>query len=308
MPASYSIRAVAEETGISEHTLRAWERRYGIPKPLRTDSNRRVYGEADVRRLKMLRRALEAGHSIGLIASLSDHELQSLAKPTPATRSVPIATAEAPSQFVELAMAAMSKLDPIELEQVIVRATFVLGVDALIEEVIVPLMSQVGQGWIDGGVSIAQEHLATALVRTHLERTRLSIRPSQTAPKIVVATPAGQHHEVGAMLVAMTAARMGWNVTYLGPNLPAAEVATAATELNAVAVGLSLVYPADDSNLPSELIALRKALPYRTEICLGGESVTGYSDAIAQIGAVVCPDLRFLRGWLTRIQSGHQPD
>jgi methylmalonyl-CoA mutase cobalamin-binding domain/chain len=101
----------------------------------------------------------------------------------------------------------------------------------------------------------------------------------------VVATPAGQLHELGAVMVAATATDLGWRVTYLGTSLPAAEIAGAATQHHARAVALSIVYPMDDENLPEELNKLRRYLPGDIQIIIGGRAAGGYDEAIKRIGA-----------------------
>ena len=201
MGSYYSIRAVAEETGLSVHTIRAWERRYGVIAPVRTGTNRRVYDGEDVQRLKLLHRAVESGHSIGMIAILPTDELSRLASVV--ERHEGPGPAEAAPSLLSRASRALQSLDASTFEAVLVRASLVLGVDALVDDLVVPLLREIGRKWEAGELSIAHEHLASALVRTHLERTRLSIQPTADAPRLVAATPAGQHHEIGAMLAAI---------------------------------------------------------------------------------------------------------
>jgi len=103
---------------------------------------------------------------------------------------------------------------------------------------------------------------------------------------LVVATPAGQVHELGALLVAATAVNFGWRVTYLGASLPAAEIAGAAQLSRARAVALSLVFPDDDPQLEGELGRLREALPPQTPLLVGGRAMPSYRAALKMIGAV----------------------
>lgn len=298
---SYSIRAVAEETGLSTHTIRAWERRYGVLSPLRTDTNRRVYGEVDVQRLKQLRRAVDSGHSIGMIALLPAEELARLIRPE--AKEGKVIHGETASSYVSIAMRALGALDASAFEAALVRASIVLGVDALVDGVIDPLMGEVGRKWAAGQLSIAQEHLASALIRTHLERTRLSIQPSRDAPMLVAATPAGQHHEIGAMTAAIVAARMDWHVTYLGPNLPAEEIADAVAGTRASAVALSLVHPKGDPMTAGDLRRLRPLLREGVVVLVGGEAVQSYAQALEEMGANLLSDMASMREWLSRIRT-----
>lgn len=294
MSSYFSIRAVAEETGLSVHTIRAWERRYNVIAPVRTDSNRRVYDEEDVHRLKLLHRAVEAGHSIGMIAELPTEELARLASVADRKGSPPPAI----PRLTHRAMQALRDLDAPAFESVLVRASYVYGVDALVDEVIAPLMQEIGRKWEAGDLTIAQEHMASAVVRTHLERTRLSIQSTKDAPKLVVATPAGQHHEIGAMMAAIVAAAMDWHVTYLGPNLPAGEIAEAAYKTSARSVALSLVHPKGDPATESELRSLGRLLKQDCSLVVGGEAAQDYAQVIDEIGGKACHDFASLREWL----------
>lgn len=301
MKSYYSIRAVAEETGLSPHTIRAWERRYGVIAPRRTGTNRRVYGEGDIRRLKLLQRAVESGHSIGMIAALPTEELDRLA--SVAATHEGIGSAEVAQSFLNHAMQALQSLDASAFEAILVRASLVLGVDALVDGLVVPLMQEVGKKWEEGKLSIAQEHLASALVRTHLERTRLTIQPSPDAPRLIAATPAGQHHEIGALIAAIVAARMDWDVTYLGPNLPAEEISEAAERTRATAVALSLVHPSGDPGTESELRRLGVLLAGRILLLVGGDAANSYSQALKESGASICADMGCFREWLIRVRA-----
>lgn len=286
-----SIRAVAEETGISIHTLRAWERRYGALVPERTGTNRRVYDREDVARLKMLHRAVESGHSIGLIADLPTDDLRKLVSAEPSA----VVGSQRSEQIFDECCRALHILDAEALNSAIQRASLLLGVDRFLSELVLPLIAFVDQEWSLGRLSIAQEHLVSALLRTHLEQTRLKIQPMLSAPRVVVGTLSGQHHELGAMLVAIVAARCNWNVTYLGCDLPAQEIAQAARRSGASIVALSLVYPAGDSSLEADILSLGKHLKSGIRVIAGGMAAQSYSRALESVGATICQSLDDLR-------------
>jgi methylmalonyl-CoA mutase cobalamin-binding subunit len=120
---------------------------------------------------------------------------------------------------------------------------------------------------------------------------------------LVVATPAGQLHELGALLVGAAAANLGWQVTYLGASLPAAEIAGAARQNRARAVALSLVYPEDDPRLEGDLTRLRAMLPPETDILAGGRAMPAYGDALDKIGALRMKDLTHLCAALDELRK-----
>ncbi len=147
------------------------------------------------------------------------------------------------------------------------------------------------------------EHLAAAVLRRVLERVVESATSPFATANLVVATPTGQVHEFGALLVAATATAEGWRVTYLGPDLPAEDIAEAAIRTRARAVALSIVYPTGDLAVGDELRRLRSALPKDITVLVGGAGATAYGSSLAEISAVPLnslADLRVALGTLRR--------
>ena len=116
-------------------------------------------------------------------------------------------------------------------------------------------------------------------------------------------TPARQLHELGALIAAASAAADGWQVTYLGADLPAEEIAAAAAQIGAKAVVLGIVYPPDDALLPDEIRLLRRRLPRTTELIVGGRAAAAYSDALEETGARRVESLRELREELDLLRT-----
>ena len=309
------IKVVVRRTGLSAHVLRVWERRYSAVTPNRTETNRRLYTEADIQRLEAMQRAIVAGHSIGRIAGLSTEDIVELAGPEPATEpwasesaaaSAPRLGPEAPrpaDEHVEACLAAVLSLDAAALEAELARAAVELGRAPLVERIIEPLMGRLDQLWSDGSRRIADEHLASAVVKTFLGGLWSSLRLPESAPRILVTTPAGQVHEIGAMLFATVAGFEGWRVIYLGPNLPAEEIAGAAHHRDVRAIALSIVYPSDDPHLGAELISLRQYLDDSVAILCGGRGACAYTAALAEIGASVAGSLGEARRQLAELRQ-----
>lgn len=304
MSLRYTIRTVAAKTGLSAHTIRAWERRYGALSPDRSETNRRLYEDEDVERLTHLRMAVEAGHSIGQVAQLPLEDLRRFVIPVQSVSlppSVPSSEAYAVA-ILKAAETAIENLDADGLNTLLINSGTSTGIPVLIENVIVPLTHTIGQRWKNGTLDISQEHLASAVLRTHLERVRSSLSISPNAPRILVTTPAGQLHELGASIVAIVATLQGWRVTYLGPNLPYHEIAGAAKRSQAKAVGLSLVYPLDDLQLNVELKLLRESVGPAMSIFVGGRAANAYASTLEEIGAEIIGDLEGFRTALDRIR------
>jgi methylmalonyl-CoA mutase cobalamin-binding subunit len=174
------------------------------------------------------------------------------------------------------------------------EATIALGTQGFLMQVAAPLGQQVGQLWREGVITAAHEHFLSAALRDFLGHHTQQFSVPPHAPAMLVATPAGQIHELGAIIVAAAAANMGWQVVYLGTSLPAMEIAGAAREKAVRAVALSIVYPEDDPALPEELRRLRRYLPEETALLVGGRGAAGYLTTLLDMGARVITDLEEL--------------
>jgi methanogenic corrinoid protein MtbC1 len=146
----------------------------------------------------------------------------------------------------------------------------------MLRRVVAPLIGQMGEAWQEGQMRPGQEHLGTAIIR---ELLLMPVPGSQTAvhaPELVVATPSGEVHEMGALLVVASARDLGWHVTYLGPNLPAEEIAHCARSRGARAVAVSVVYPDHSPQILQQIRELRKLLPEGISLLVGGRTAGGY--------------------------------
>jgi DNA-binding transcriptional MerR regulator/methylmalonyl-CoA mutase cobalamin-binding subunit len=255
----FSLGAVVRLTGLSDHTIRAWERRYDAVRPARSPKGTRRYSRAEIERLQLLRAAVEAGHRIGDIARLSDREIEQRLEALPSPERRPL------DEIRE----ALERLDLSEVERWLGLQLAVLGTGAFCEEIALPLLREAGDRWERGEGSVASEHLLTSATRGLLGTALRSVPRVAGAPRLVFTTPQGERHELGALVAAVTAAGQGASVTYLGPDLPVDEVVSACHRLRADAVGLSVV------TLPPEaarryLEQLRESLAPETAVWVGG--------------------------------------
>lgn len=287
----HPINAVARRTGLSAHLIRLWERRYQAVTPSRTPTNRRLYTEADIARLSLLHRAVQDGYPIGHVARLSTEAVHDLLVSTPAPLSSPVEARPrrgtiSPEDLVEEGVEAVLDLNEEALDSALERASVSHSLPVLLEKVVAPLMERIGDAWLEGHLRVHHEHLASAAIRSFLSRLRLYAAAPSTAPLLISTTPSGQLHEMGALFVALTAATDGWRTMYLGPNLPAEEIAAAARSTDARIVALSLVYPPDNSETRNELLRLRRYLPEETALIVGGRAVDSYGPLWREVRAV----------------------
>jgi MerR family transcriptional regulator, light-induced transcriptional regulator len=305
----YPIKVVSQMTGLSVHVIRAWEKRYNVVEPDRTETNRRLYSEEDIEKLKLLNNALHLGHHIGGIANLSLIELKNLLPKESSDSTeikndtVPINSEKIVAEILADGMEAIKNYDAKKLESILLNASARLTQPILIEELIIPLVYKVGDLWHSGEIRVANEHLASSVVRGFLFNLLESYSLNDSAPVMVSATPRGQEHELGALIVGVVAASSGWKVIYLGSNLPAEEVGAVVSHLNARVVALSIVYPNDDIRLKNELKKFKHLLPDGVSILVGGRAVSGYYDVLDAIGAVVVKDSKHFRVELEAIRG-----
>jgi DNA-binding transcriptional MerR regulator/methylmalonyl-CoA mutase cobalamin-binding subunit len=297
----HPIQVVVRRTGLTPDVLRVWEKRYGVVEPGRSQGGHRLYSDRDVERLMLLNRVTSAGRRISKVADLDTGELHAIAEEDAAAVFVPT-EATAPSlqsePYLNASLAAVEALDPRELEASLMRATVALPAPVMIGEVVGPLLARIGEEWAHGRLSPGKEHLASGVIRRVLESIMNACAPEASAPGIVVATPAGQVHEFGALLVGAAAAALNWRVSYLGTNLPAQDIAEVARTTGADVIALSVVYPLDDPGVAAELRDLREFADEETAIIVGGRGALHYLDAIEAIGARVITQLPELVGFL----------
>ncbi len=303
----HPIKVVARRTGLSPHVIRAWEKRYKAVTPKRTATNRRVYTSEDIERLILLRRASLAGRSIGQTATIPTEDLRQLVNEDELAQSEapsfsPVARARRDNETMAQALRAIENLDADGLQMALERATMTLSKPALVEQIVSPLLERIGEEWREGTIRMASEHLASATLRTFLGNLNGAFPVMADSPRLLVTTPAGQLHELGALIAATAAAAEGWHITYLGPSLPAEEIAGAAKNDKSRAIALSIVLP-DDAHLKNELSRLAQLLPDNVALLVGGRAAIHYADTLKEIGAQRLHDLQDFRTELDSLRS-----
>ena len=290
MENAYRVGMVSKLTGLSAHTLRTWERRYGAVVPQRTDAGGRLYSDGDVQRLRMLRDLVSEGHAIGTVAALSDSDLARVtaaehqtADPTPRPTE-PSAT----DAFLE----AVSQLDVGGAEAALSRAAVIAPPERFLSDVVAPALREVGNRWERGEFRIAHERVATGAARGLLFSLTRLYPPRERASVAVVAAPRGERHELGALMVAilfdvpltraMLAAMRGFRVLYLGADVPENEIAYVARERSAQLVLLSVVNLAK-VDVRQVARQCEKSVPRSARIILGGAAAVPVSGTRVEV-------------------------
>jgi DNA-binding transcriptional MerR regulator len=277
---------VSKLTGIGIDTLRAWERRHRAVTPVRDDRGR-MYTDADVARLRLLRGAVEHGHSIGRLARLTDAELRRLATTAGANAAPALASIQRPPIDTTALTAGLWKFDAVAIDQQISRFAAVLPPIALLRDVLMPVLAQVGDEWHRGPARIAHEHLMSSTLRNILGSfLRLYARPD-VAPRLLFATPAGERHEIGTLGAAMLAASSGLGVAYLGPDLPAREIVASVRAAGAQVLVLGLTATSAAKTRDRELRTIVHDLPFEVELWTGGRGAAPHTAVITPRGLIL---------------------
>jgi methanogenic corrinoid protein MtbC1 len=196
---------------------------------------------------------------------------------------------------VEEALAHTVALDAAALDGLLRRTAAQFGVATFTERVAAPMLHRVGDEWHAGRLTIAHEHLASAAVHDILVETMRALARDAHDARVVVATPPGDRHAIGAALAGAAAAAEGWGVIYLGTDVPAGEIAAAAVATGARAVAISVVYVDDRERTLGDLRTLRARLPASVTLLVGGAGATLLAADLGRAGIHVGASVEALR-------------
>lgn len=219
---AFNLKVVLKETGIAADTLRAWERRYGLPMPQRSAGGHRLYSQRDIETIKWLIKRQAEGLSISRAVDLWNEQLASDSDPL--AGSVPASLLPASSANLESLrrdwLAACLKFDTLAAEQTLNQAFAVHSVEIICTEVMMRGLHEVGELWHTGASTVQQEHFASEIAMRRLEAL-ISASPAPTqAETVLVACPAEEWHTFPALLITLFLRRRGWNVVFLGAVVP----------------------------------------------------------------------------------------
>ncbi len=271
----YSIQTVSEMTKISTHCIRAWEKRYNVVSPKRTETGRRVYSENEIERLSMLSQLCNFGNQISLIAPLSDQELKEMlekisGKMAEKSQAHPsLLSADVYLNNLFMALNAY-KLDIFTHE--LNKASHDLSCRDFALNVIAGLFRKVGHDVAAGKMSYAQEHTLSALTKFFIGKRVGQHYRTNPAKKftITVAAPKGEMHSIGLLISTLLMVEYGINFIYLGEDLPEESIAEAAVATNSDAILLSISPVFDSKNIQKIVNGMKEKLHARQEIWIGG--------------------------------------
>lgn len=220
---THRIHRVAKLTGLSKDVIRVWERRFGLLEPARGANRYRNYSDEDVALLRYLKSQLDTGSSIGELAKLGRDELLVQARRGVARVSVVDNTFD---RLLKELLACLDPFDRATFERRLNGAVAVVPFEEALHGILLPLQEQVGQLWHDGHVSVAIEHYVTKQIQQKIFSAMNQFPVADFGPKVVVACPPEEHHEIAALAVAYRCHVRGCRTYYLGANVPIASLAS----------------------------------------------------------------------------------
>jgi MerR family transcriptional regulator, light-induced transcriptional regulator len=280
-----SIAAVERDTGLSKDTLRVWERRYGFPSPQRDAIGERAYSLAEVEKLRLLKRLLDAGHRPGRIVQLPVAELQQITEQTvdQPLRSVEVALG---SDDLRSHLALIRGHDPQGLRAALSHLLARFGVARFVVEVVGPLNAAVGDAWIRGQMEIFEEHMYTEVLQVVLRQAiaalpaagTMKILPEPPAeprlqqPRVLLTTLPGEPHGLALLMVEAMLALDGCHCVSLGVQTPLWDVVLAAQAFRSDIVALSFSGCTNPNQIVEGLSELRGKLSPHTQLWAGGSA------------------------------------
>ena len=265
----FNLKAVVKETDLKPDTLRAWERRYGIPNPERTPGGHRLYSQRDIETLKWLLARQSEGMSIGratdLWRRLIDDGSDPLAMPEYADAPAPSRPApvmvdgSSLTEYRDAWVEACLEFDEYRAENIVSQAFAIYSPEIVTTEVLRKGLQEIGEGWYAGRISVQQEHFASALALRRLE-AMVSATPQPTrSERILIGCPPHEDHAFSPLMLSLFLKRRGYNVIYLGANVPVGQLAETveATQVDLVVMAAQQLHTAASLQEVADLLDQR---------------------------------------------------
>lgn len=274
----YTVKQVSALTGIGPDRLRAWERRYGVVSPARSESRYRLYDDADLARLRMMVQLVEAGAPASLAAEQvrAAHAGSEVDTGTDANTAAGASTAGGrdaqgaarqvlPSESavppLEALVSPAGSLDGGELDRLLDRAFAAGSFESVVEHWLLPALTELGEAWADGRIDVAGEHFVSGAVQARLGQAFEAAGTALEGPVVLVGLPPGSRHALGSLSFATCLRRLGADVRWLGSDLPVDSWAHAVGRLAPAGVVLSVPTRQDAAPAVTVVQRLRELYP-----------------------------------------------
>lgn len=290
LPDHFPIRELVRRTGVNPSTLRAWENRHGLLKPLRTPSGHRLYNLKDVQRIRRLQELLTQGLNLAEVVPLLDTE----------ELPVPVQTDDSPAptpapmvnitwrRYLQEILRALEDFSTERLDNLYNEACSLYPIDLVTENLLVPALEQLGERWMKRPSGIAEEHFFTAWLRNKLGARMHHVAGISRGKPLILACLPGERHEIGLLVFALGALQRGHRVVYLGASMPIKQLLYVAQKSFAAGLVLSGRTLQDGAGVLADVEWLVKATT--TPVFLGGPFALQYREPLKQMGAIPLGD------------------
>jgi DNA-binding transcriptional MerR regulator/methylmalonyl-CoA mutase cobalamin-binding subunit len=250
------IGELSRRLGVSTHVLRAWERRYGVLTPARSQGGYRLYSEVDEHRIRVMQAHLARGLSAAEAAKAALREAPALVSPGPSTA-------------IDALTQALEAFDEPSAQDLLDRLLTDFTPEAVLRDVLLPYLHGLGERWDRGEITVAQEHFASNVVRARVAALGRGWGRG-AGPRALLACPPGEWHDIALLAFGVVLYRSGWRVHYLGADTPMPDLIHTATAEPPRFIVMSSVDPARFAGLEPELRRLGRIAP----LALGGRGAT----------------------------------
>lgn len=279
-----SIGVVSGITGIPRDTLRTWEKRYGFPQPMRTQSRHRVYSPHVIEHLLLIKRALEMGHRTSAVVQQSTQQLLLLlGNQTQVDEQTDThqALKRQPGQLIEQWLEAITRYDAHLFEKSLRNIWYSEGAINCLDMFLGPFAVRLGEAWANGQIKVAHEHFASERLRDFLTLQWRPMSDRANGPVVVCTTLPDEDHNLGLQMVATTMALSGCKVLFLGPNTPLEDILFTLHHANSPrALLISCALGSNAATVAQQLAILWRERPSTCELVLGGAGAPGLDDSI----------------------------
>lgn len=267
------IGELSRRTDVDPALLRAWEKRYGLLEPQRSEGNFRLYDSDDLARVWAMKRNIGRGLAAAEAARQAKAEVSDAGLP-PALARTPV------DSTVEELFGALAELDEAKAHELLDRHFTLHSLEETIADLVLPTLRRIGEAWATGEISVAQEHSASALLRNRLLSVGRGWK-SGAGPSAMLACPSGEQHDIGLISFGLLLWRHGWRIDYIGQDTPISELLKTIPAADPELVVLASLSREPFERAAAEIAALAEQAP----VVLAG---AGATDALAEMtGGVI---------------------
>ena len=259
------INAVAELSGLGVHTIRAWERRYGVPKPPRSAGRQRLYSREDVRALKRMAELSRNGVALGVAARMVQREMEDAGQEP---ERLPMALS------LDAFITALLAFDEQRASELWTSYLAASDVGTMLTQVLIPTLQRIGDGWHEGSVSVAQEHFASGFIRGRLEALARQQGVPRTAPTVMLACLPDNWHEMSLLMLNVVLRFRGIRTVYLGQAVPMDDLVRTVEDVQPAVL---VLHGWDEASIEQveEVVAMLAARAPLTRVVYGGKPFEG---------------------------------